>query len=1313
MASESQRINHDEVPLTGLLAEFRTALREEIRAAAHSASSDAVQLVNGRRIAQVGAAHQYVFNVDNALNLPADTPGDLHVPGRPPMPITIISVEGLAITLSVPEDLGQFVPSARLVSDLTFLMRRLIARIEALADRANPAGERARGAAPVSGRPAEVGPSHFPLNPEQSRAVASSLGRDTTFVHGPPGTGKTQTIGAIVEQLYRHGRSVLLVSHTNTAVDQAFIRIGEALGRGEVSQGRALRVGEPRDPRLDVELRLDTHVDRRSAELAQRRDALQGQRVSAAEEVLQLTRSIDLREWVDEGKSDIDLMCQELGEVHHLESELEATRTEQDALFESAPRWRAAAEAAQRAAACITHLAKINDGIRERAGDLSELQERVSSLKSDLTSAQALLDEAEDIAPLRARARELPGQLMQEQLVAQARTSLAEAQKRADTVRTRLSHAERVYGETSSVGTLTRLWRRLPSPEEQREVVRSIQSEADDAAAAQDQAGYSLSSAEAVLAEVRELGLRLAPHAAVPSAEKQRRIVEQAALRLDHASREVDEAARRLAALRMQSAALADETDEFRRSYSATPEEVLREAESHSERLPALAELVSRTLGECLQRRAELEEVLHARVAAVREWGLLGDVTGAAESMLAGVRDAYEAAVSDVSELDIIELRTQRDQLNSRVRSLDREIAEVEEALQRVAETLIAEARVVGTTLTRAYLRDDIQSRVFDTVILDEASIAPIPALWVAASRAQSNVVIVGDPQQLPPIVISDHCLAQKWLGRELFSLAGVSEETEHAVMLVWQYRMHPDISAIPNALVYSGRLRDDATTMLDGSEFGEWYAGHDAPVLLVDTGPLNAWVTSVPRGDRASRLNFLSATLCVDLAEQLLRTGRPQRAPGDSYRVLIVCPYRPHAKLLQLLIREQGLAEDVVAGTVHNFQGTEADVVVFDLVNDEPHWQVGMFDPARDNATKPILNVALTRSRRRLIVVGDFEYIAKQAKNAFLGSELLPFLEQQGYRRVDAREAVPAGLSARAAAAHATVYAAPAEPLAPHLIVRQEQFYPLLCSDLAAAKRRVVIYSAFMTRDRVTFLEPYLRAATERGVTAFMVTRTLEERHRREVAEYRLLERALTDWGAVVVHKRHMHEKLVFIDGDVLWEGSLNVLSSTGGTQEIMERRTSPALSAEFARTVRLAELLGEYLQGAPTCPVCDFEIVASEGREKPFYWLCTNEACGYTRDMDVPPPVDGLITCSSCGAPVQYGEWGGAPAWRCVENLRHRRRVRAPHLRLPKMRALVPTGELRKLDRQFGLDAWKPASRAVVQRDLFERRRTNQTNS
>ena len=86
-------------------------------------------------------------------------------------------------------------------------------------------------------------------------------------------------------------------------------------------------------------------------------------------------------------------------------------------------------------------------------------------------------------------------------------------------------------------------------------------------------------------------------------------------------------------------------------------------------------------------------------------------------------------------------------------------IAEEKTAIE---EAVIAGAQIVATTLTRAYLRDSIQNRRFDTVILDEASMAPIPALWVAAAVADANVVVVGDFRQLPPIKHSEHELAEK-----------------------------------------------------------------------------------------------------------------------------------------------------------------------------------------------------------------------------------------------------------------------------------------------------------------------------------------------------------------------------------------------------------------------------------------------------------------------------------------------------------------------------------------------------------------------
>src|SRR5207302_8368102 len=165
--------------------------------------------------------------------------------------------------------------------------------------------------------------------------------------------------------------------------------------------------------------------------------------------------------------------------------------------------------------------------------------------------------------------------------------------------------------------------------------------------------------------------------------------------------------------------------------------------------------------------------------------------------------------------------------------------------------------------------------------------------------------------------------------------------------------------------------------------------------------GSTKAWVTSVSKGAKRSRLNFLSATVCVDLAELLFRDGVLAENTQKQRRILIICPYNPHAKLLRLLIKHQGLECHVEAGTVHSFQGSEADLVIFDLVNDEPHWKVGLFMPAKDDDNRRMINVALTRARRRLIVVGDFDYCEKLSRNAFLGKKLIPYLRRFSMERI------------------------------------------------------------------------------------------------------------------------------------------------------------------------------------------------------------------------------------------------------------------------------------------------------------------------
>ena len=493
---------------------------------------------------------------------------------------------------------------------------------------------------------------------------------------------------------------------------------------------------------------------------------------------------------------------------------------------------------------------------------------------------------------------------------------------------------------------------------------------------------------------------------------------------------------------------------------------------------------------------------------------------------------------------------------------------------------------------------------------------------------------------------------------------------------------MHASISVIANDLFYDHILRNAPSVNEDG-ELDGWYRrdwGQDSAVLLVDTGPIGAWVTSVARGMRSSRLNFLSATICVDLAEQLLADGV---MPANRPRILIVSPYSPHAKLLKVLIKAQNLDGHVEAGTVHSFQGSEAPIVILDLVNDEPHWRVGLFNPSRNEENQRLLNVAITRARRRLFIVGDFEYCKRLSKNAFLGRKFLPFVCSR-YKRVSALDIVPAGLSARAASAQSAIFGGDIEPDAARVVFTQDNYYLILFRDIARAQKRVVIYSPFITANRLATLEPQIKAAVDRGIRLYVITKPRSERSRRDLAEYENFERSLRDWNVVVIHKMRMHEKLVFIDDQILWSSSLNPLSHSD-TQEIVERRQSTVVVNDYAAALRLDDLVGAYDSGANKCPVCGCEMMPAEGADDPFYWTC-EQGC-YTHSIDSPPPRDGTLTCQNCAGQVEFGDWGGKPAWRCLINRHHHQRIDRNHLRLPRMRALIPQRELRKLDKEFAI--------------------------
>lgn len=162
------------------------------------------------------------------------------------------------------------------------------------------------------------------------------------------------------------------------------------------------------------------------------------------------------------------------------------------------------------------------------------------------------------------------------------------------------------------------------------------------------------------------------------------------------------------------------------------------------------------------------------------------------------------------------ELIKSRTGISSQLEELARELQELE-------KRILAETQVVATTLSKLYMSAALKDRCFDVVIIDEISAAPMPAVYVAASRANQSVITIGDPQQLGPICTAksdnrlsenEKKLAVSWLGIDLFSkfvinLEAALDGQKACVMLDHQSRMHPHISAIARKYVYKGLLYD------------------------------------------------------------------------------------------------------------------------------------------------------------------------------------------------------------------------------------------------------------------------------------------------------------------------------------------------------------------------------------------------------------------------------------------------------------------------------------------------------------------------
>ena len=270
-----------------------------------------------------------------------------------------------------------------------------------------------------------------------------------------------------------------------------------------------------------------------------------------------------------------------------------------------------------------------------------------------------------------------------------------------------------------------------------------------------------------------------------------------------------------------------------------------------------------------------------------------------------------------------------------------------------ISRRILASAQVVLAThggLSRKMIKGQ-----FDLVVLDEASQATEPLSWIALTMG-GKAVFAGDSMQLPPTIYSKEA-AEGGLATTLFDRLKDILPDHLQTLLRVQYRMHETIMGFSSRQFYEGKLIADESVRAHTAAELSGVASDEltsVPLVYVDTagsGFEESWNELLE-----SRENQGEALLALRLLGQLLAAGlQPQNAA-------LLTPYVAQARLLKSLMKTAG----VEIGSVDGFQGREKEATIVSLVRSNDDAEVGFLNDTRR------MNVAMTRARRLLIVLGD-----------------------------------------------------------------------------------------------------------------------------------------------------------------------------------------------------------------------------------------------------------------------------------------------------------------------------------------------------
>lgn len=283
-------------------------------------------------------------------------------------------------------------------------------------------------------------------------------------------------------------------------------------------------------------------------------------------------------------------------------------------------------------------------------------------------------------------------------------------------------------------------------------------------------------------------------------------------------------------------------------------------------------------------------------------------------------------------------------------RDISKNYREIRELEQRITDEVLASAEVLCTTNIGAG-HFTLANRRFPIVLIDEATQATEPSALVPIVKGTRQLILVGDHRQLPPTVTSQRA-EEGGLDISLFERLLSNGLPAH--MLTTQYRMHPTIREFPSSRFYDNRLEDGCTSADRPPAAGFLWPDWDKPVAFV---PVHGAEMEEESG--SSRSNMDEAAVVIKIVNDLLVPG--DLTPED---IGVISPYSGQVRLIQGML--DGQIDGLEVKSIDGYQGREKEIIVLSTVRANDSGKVGFLSNYRR------LNVALTRAKRGLIVIGD-----------------------------------------------------------------------------------------------------------------------------------------------------------------------------------------------------------------------------------------------------------------------------------------------------------------------------------------------------